>query len=157
MPTGSASTEIDRQPDEVWAAIADVTRIGEWSPECLAARWVGGATGPAVGARFEGDNAVKIAGRTVKKWTTTSEVTAAEPGKRFEFLAEGYTTWRYELEPTATGTGTIVTESFEHKAATGFQGFVHSTLLRREAGLTKAMQRTLERLKASLERGPAGA
>lgn len=154
MPTGSTSTEINRPPDEVWAAIADVTRIGQWSPECVAARWVGGATGPTVGACFEGDNAVKVAGRTVKKWTTTSEVTGAEPGKRFEFVAEGYTTWRYDLERSPTGTK--VTESFEYEPSKGFQKFVYETLLHRSASMTTGMQRTLTRLKASLESSPAG-
>ena len=58
--TGSASVHIDRPPAEVWAAVTDVTRMGEWSPECVAARWVGGATGPAAGAVFEGDNEAKV-------------------------------------------------------------------------------------------------
>ena len=101
---GSASVEISKSPDEVWAAIADITRMGEWSPECTGGRWVGGATRPTLGAKFEGDNEVKIAGRTVKKWTTTSEVTASDPGKVFEFIAEGYTTWRYDFAPSGAGT-----------------------------------------------------
>ena len=83
MSTGSASIVINRPPAEVWAAIADITRMGQWSPECISGRWVGGATGPAVGAKFEGDNEAKVAGRTIKKWTTTSAVTACEPGSSF--------------------------------------------------------------------------
>ena len=71
MITGSASTTIDRPPNEVFAVIADITRTGEWSPEFVAGRWAAGATGPAVGARFEGDNKIAIAGLTMKKWTTT--------------------------------------------------------------------------------------
>ena len=77
--TGSATIVIDRSPTEVWAAIADITRMGDYSPECTAGRWKGDATGPAVGAEFEGDNVAKLAGRTLKKWTTTSKVTACEP------------------------------------------------------------------------------
>jgi uncharacterized protein YndB with AHSA1/START domain len=148
MSTGTASITIDRPPAQVWAAIADITRMGEWSPECIAGRWVGGADGPAVGARFEGDNVAKIAGRTVKKWTTTSEVTACEPGACFEFVAEGYTTWRYTLE--ASGTGTKVTESFDYEAK-GFQGFVYDKLLSRPRMMTKGMHGTLQRVKAVLE------
>ena len=71
MSQGTASVVINRRPDEVWAAIADVTRRGEWSPECVAGRWIGGATAAVVDARFEGDNVAMVAGRTVKKWTTT--------------------------------------------------------------------------------------
>lgn len=148
MSTGSASITIDRPPAEVWAAIADITRMGDWSPECIAGRWVGGATGPAIGARFEGDNVAKLAGRTIKKWTTTSEVTACEPGAVFEFVAEGYTTWRYSFEPA--GTGTRVTETFDYTAK-GFMGFVYDKVLFRPKAMTKGMQRTLERVKAGLE------
>ena len=149
MSSGSAQVTIDRPPAQVWAAIADVTRMGEWSPECTAGRWVGGATGPAVGAKFEGDNEAKVAGRTVKRWTTTSEVTACEPGRSFEFVAEGYTTWRYRFQPA--GDGTLVTESFEYEPK-GLSGFVYERILRRRSMMTKGMQRTLEQVKVALER-----
>lgn len=149
MSTGTASITIDRSPGEVWAAIADITRMGDWSPECIAGRWVGGATGPAVGAEFEGDNVAKVAGRTVKKWTTTSVVTASEPGASFEFVAEGYTTWSYSFE--AAGAGTRVTEKFDYLAK-GFMGILYDKVLFRPKAMTKGMQRTLERVKAALEK-----
>jgi hypothetical protein len=117
--------------------------------ECVAARWVDGATGPAVGAKFEGDNRVSLVGVTVKQWTTTSEVTACVPGEVFEFVAEGYTTWRYPLEPT--GMGTKVTESFDYTAQPGARKFAHEIVLRRPAALVRGMQRTLERIKQSVE------
>jgi hypothetical protein len=149
MGQGSASVEINRDPGVVFAAIADVTRIGEWSPECTAARWTGGAIGPAVGAKFEGDNRVSALGITLKKWTTTSEVTACVAGETFEFVAEGYTTWRYRLEPTSTGTK--VTESYEYTSQPGWQTFVYETVMRRPAAMMRGMQRTLERIKQSVE------
>ncbi len=148
MITGSVSVTIDRPPLEIFAAIADITRIGEWSPECTSGRWVSGATGPAVGAKFEGDNKAVVAGITMKKWTTTSEVTACVPGEVFEFVAEGFTTWRYELQPD--GAGTKVTESFSFDASKGFQGFLYEKVMRRSSSMTKGMQRTLDQLKASL-------
>ncbi len=150
MTTGSASITINQPPAEVWAAVADITRMGDWSPECIAGRWVGGATGPAVGAKFEGDNVAKLAGRTVKAWTTTSEVTACEPGTTFEFVAEGYTTWRYTFEPAGVD-ATTVTETFTYTNK-GFQGFVYEYLLMRPRMMRKGMQRTLERVKAALEK-----
>ena len=149
MVQNSASVEINGEPAVVFSAIADVTRMGEWSPECIAARWVGGATGPAVDAKFEGDNRVAVFGVTLKKWTTTSEVTACVPGEVFEFVAEGYTTWRYRLERSATGTK--VTESYEYASQHGVQRFVYETLLRRPAAMVRGMQRTLERIKQSVE------
>ncbi len=151
MATGSARTVIARPPAEVWAAVADITRMGEWSPECVAGRWVGGATGPAVGARFEGDNVARVAGRTVKAWTTTSEVTACEPGSVFQFVAEGYTTWTYRFEPSGVdGSATAVIETFEYEPK-GVMGFVYERVLFRSKAMTKGMQRTLDRVKAALE------
>ena len=61
----------------------------------------------------------------MKKWTTTSEVTACAPGEVFEFVAEGYTTWRYRLEPS--GPGTRVTESYEYRRRAAAQTFVYET------------------------------
>ena len=149
MTQGSASIEIDRAPATVFAAIADVTRMGEWSPECMSGRWVGGATGPAVGAKFEGDNRLAIAGITLKKWTTTSVVTACVPGELFEFVAEEYTTWRYEFEPA--GTGTKVTESYEYATQSGGQKFMYDTVMRRPASMVTGMEKTLERIKRAIE------
>jgi Polyketide cyclase / dehydrase and lipid transport len=149
MTQGSTSVEIDRNPAVVFSAVADVTRMGEWSPECIAARWVGDATGPAVGAKFEGDNRFTMVGLTLKKWTTTSEVTACVPGEVFEFVAEGYTTWRYRLEPS--GAGTKLTESYEYTTSRGAQRFLYDVVMRRPAEMVKGMQHTLERIKQSLE------
>jgi hypothetical protein len=141
MVQGSVSVVVNRSADVVFAAISDVTRVGEWSPECVARRWVDGTTGPAVGAKSEGDNKAVVAGLTLKKWTTTSEVTACVPGDVFEFVAEGYTTWRYELEPD--GAGTKVAESFSFPPQTGLKGFLYETVMRRSATMVKGMQQTL--------------
>jgi len=151
--TASTTIVIDRSPAEVWAAIADITQMGRWSPECTAGRWVAPATGPAVGAKFEGDNEARVGKKVVKRWTTTSTVTACEPGAVFEFDTEGYTTWRYAFEPAGAGTvdATTVTETFTYSAK-GFQGFVYEYLLMRPRMMRKGMQRTLERVKAALEK-----
>ena len=149
MTTGSASVVINQDPATVFALITDVTRTGEWSPECTSGRWVGGATGPAVGAKFEGDNALVVGGMTLKRWTTTSEVTEYVPGELFAFLAEGYTTWRYDLE--AVEGGTSVTESFDFTTASATQRFLYETVVRRPASMVKGMQKTLDRMKAALE------
>jgi uncharacterized protein YndB with AHSA1/START domain len=146
---GVAGTVIQRPAADVFAAISDVTRMGEWSPECVAARWVPPATGPAVDAVFEGDNVAALGPVTLKKWTTSSKVTACEPGAVFEFVAEGYTTWRYEM--TENDGTTSVTESFSFPPYEGWQRFVYSTLMRRERSMVKGMEKTLARIKASLE------
>ncbi len=146
---GSASVDVNRPAADVFEAISDITRMGEWSPECVAGRWVSPAIGPEVGAVFEGDNVAAAGPVTLKKWTTASEVTACEPGAVFEFVAEGYTTWRYEL---AERDGvTTVTESFSFPQYDGWQKFVYSTLMRRDRSMVTGMEKTLARIKASLE------
>ena len=45
---------MDAPPEEVWALVSDVTRIGEFSPETFEAQVDPGSTGPEVGATFTG-------------------------------------------------------------------------------------------------------
>lgn len=92
---------IAASPDELYNIITDVTRIGELSPECRNAEWVGKNTGPVVGARFKGQNELGDS-----KWTTKPTVTEAEPGEVFEFkVPMGFgPTWRYEFHPVPEGT-----------------------------------------------------
>ena len=123
---GSATTTIAAPIADVFAAVTDVTRMGEWSPECVACRWVGGATGPAVGAKFEGDNVATLGPITLKRWTTTSEVVEVEPNSSFEFVAEGYSSWRYDF--VERDGATIVTESFSHPPYVGWQKWVYGRL-----------------------------
>lgn len=146
MLTGSASIRIERPVYEVFDALSDVTRTGEWSPECTGARWVPPATGPAVGASFEGDNVAKAGPITLKRWTTTSEVSELISNEVFEFVSAELTTWRYEFE--ADGEATKVTESFSYPKFGGIQGLIYKT---RPGSMVKGMETTLARVKASLE------
>ncbi len=41
---------------KVWALVADIARIGEFSPECIGARWIGGYETAIVGAQLGGFN-----------------------------------------------------------------------------------------------------
>lgn len=106
----SASIEISAPPEVVWDLVADITRMGEWSPECVRAEWRDGATGPAVGAHFHGYNR---AGSF--EWDAPGVVTECEPGQVFAFsVPRGeapVTQWRFEFVPN--GTGTTLTESFD--------------------------------------------
>ena len=143
MYTAERSVIIQRPLDDVFAAVSDITRMGEWSPECTGGEWVAGAE-PGLGAEFLGHN--KAAG---KRWTTTSEVTGYEPGAVFEFTAEGHTVWRYEFE--SVDGGTRLTESYVYPPFGGARGFLYDTILRRPAAMAKGMQRTLDRIKERLE------
>ena len=99
-------------PERVWDLVSDVTQIGRFSPETFEAKWLDGASGPAVGARFRGH--VKRNGKGPIYWTTCT-VIASEPGREFAFgvgpSAKPLNVWRYQLEPS--GDGTDVTESFQ--------------------------------------------
>jgi len=134
----------------VWDMVADVTRIGEWSPEAVNATWLDGATGPAVGARFKGHNKRRAT------WSSTCTVTAATPGREFAFtVGKGETTWRYDLEPDESGCR--VTESFEIVRVPGVFGRWSTKLgtgvtwAEREDDLRAGMQQTLRAIKAAAE------
>ena len=107
----SVTIHIAAPADAIWALASDITRIGEFSPETLAAEWLDGATEPSVGARFRGH--VKRNGRGPMYWTPC-RITECDPGKSFVFdvLVRGkpVNTWGYRLTPTDSGTD--VTESF---------------------------------------------
>ncbi|MEX0663328.1 MAG: SRPBCC family protein [Acidimicrobiia bacterium] len=107
----SASIEIEAAPDVVWGLIADITRMGEWSPECVRAEWEDGATGPTVGAHFHGYNRAGT-----YEWDAPCIVTDCEPGTVFAFKVPrgddaSPTVWRFEIRPN--GSGTTLTESFD--------------------------------------------
>ena len=85
---GSVTERIEGPPSAVWAVVSDVTRIGELSPETFEGRWIDGATGPEVGARFQGH--VKRNGRGPTYWTTC-RVTECEVDRVFE--ADPATEW----------------------------------------------------------------
>ena len=102
----SGSVVVARQPDEVYDMVADVTRMGEWSPVCKACRWDTGDA-PEVGARFTGRN--ELPDRT---WETTSEVVVADRGREFAFVvSETGTRWGYQFHPVDGGTR--ITESWD--------------------------------------------
>ena len=113
---GSVELVVPAAPEEVYAVVSDVTRIGERSPECHTARWLPGEPAGTTGAVFRGSNR---SGR-LARWSRRCEVVVAEPGRSFAFRTvperldltrRDSTVWRYDLEP-ADG-GTRVTHSYE--------------------------------------------
>lgn len=147
--TGFASVVIERAPAGVFEAIADITRMGDWSPENTAALWVGGPTGPETGARFDGANEAKAGPFTLKKWTTVSEISEFRPLSIFEFVTEKYTVWRFEF--ISVGDATQVTQTCSYPPYVGLQKLVYETLGRRSTSVSNGMQKTLDRIKAALE------
>src|SRR5438309_5036388 len=103
---GEVTLHVNGPPEKLYELVTDVTRMGQWSPETVRCRWLGEATGPAVGARLKGRNR-----RGIARWTTTPVVVSAEPGREFAFETAD-TRWTYRFEPASDG-GTELTESFE--------------------------------------------
>ncbi len=111
------SIVVARLPEALYDLVADVTRMGEWSPVCKACWWDDG-DGPRVGAWFTGRN--ELPERT---WETRSQVVAADRGREFAVEVNGgWVRWGYTF--TAVEGGTQVTESWEFLPAgiTGFHG-----------------------------------
>jgi hypothetical protein len=95
----SESVVVAASPEALYDLVSDVTRVGEWSPECRACWWDEGA-GPKVGDWFSGRN--EADGQT---WETKSQVAVADRGKEFAFLVGGsYVRWGYTFTPVDEGT-----------------------------------------------------
>ena len=96
------SRDIAASPETVYAAISDVTRMGEWSEECHSCEWHEGCEGPVVGATFDGHNR-----NGEHQWTTQGKVIEAQTGRAFAFECSmmdfHYSTWGYRIEPTESG------------------------------------------------------
>jgi uncharacterized protein YndB with AHSA1/START domain len=149
---GQVSLHMDAPPEKVWDLLADVERMGDWSPECYRVEWLEGAASPAkVGARFKGWNR---SGRM--KWSMTCKVSDADPGRKVSWTTlfgprEGVR-WTYSLEPAEGGTD--VTESFEvlHLSLLGI--LAEDFLMRnRDQERERGMRTTLERIKTVVEGG----
>lgn len=140
---GQATIHIQAPPEKVYAMVTDVTRMGEWSPECQKAEWIEGATGPAVGARFKGSNK-----KGIVRWSTKPTVTVADPGKEFTFEVGNDTRWSYTFAPKDGGTD--LTESFE-ALRYGLFFKITQPPKRRTRELQQGIERTLDRIKQAAE------
>ncbi|MFE9258057.1 SRPBCC family protein [Streptomyces sp. NPDC006879] len=89
-------------PGRVWETVADLTRMGEWSPECTGGRWLDGNTGPVPGARFSGTNR-----KGPIRWSTRCTITRAAPGHTLFWevrLGLPIARWGFTLTPNDRGT-----------------------------------------------------
>jgi hypothetical protein len=110
--TSRVEVETDASPEAVWAVVSDVTRVGDWSHECLAGEWVDGATGPQVGARFRGRNRVDR-----RSWSRVNEIVSMDEPREIVWrtvptaLFPDSTRWTITLEPV--GAGTRIVQRYE--------------------------------------------
>lgn len=142
----SRSVEIDAPRQVVYDLVTDITRTGEWSPECRRCEWLD-APGE-VGSRFKGHNR-----RGPARWATTAMVLAADPPTTFSFATlyrdQPATRWTYEL---AGDERTTLTESFDALSVPWLIAAVEAVFIRnRQEQLEAGIAETLQRIKAIAE------
>jgi uncharacterized protein YndB with AHSA1/START domain len=144
------SRDIGVPPELAYAAISDVTRMGEWSEECHACEWHEGFDGPVVGATFDGHNR-----NGEHEWTTQGKVIEASPGLAFAFecsmMEFHFSTWGFRFEPTESGCRvTEWSDDLRPESALEFSQRLSGIDDRTERN-RRTMTLTLEHLASSLE------
>ncbi len=144
------SRDIAAPPEAVYAAISDVTRMGDWSVECYACEWHDGYDSPVVGATFDGHNR-----HGEREWTTQGKVIEADPGRAFVFECSlfdfHYATWGYRIEPAESGCRVTEWSEDLRPEATREMSAQISGIDDRAERNRQTMSGTLERLAAALE------
>lgn len=146
----SEQVVINASPERLYQMVADLGRMGEWSPECQHVEWEDGATGPAEGARFVGHN--RGGPRGLMRWSRRGRVLTTDAGREFAFATEKggreSTVWRYRFEPVDGGTR--VTESYDVKVIPVWARIL-DVPTNRHRELLEGMRHTLQQLKTAAE------
>jgi len=151
-PDVSVSRDIAASPSTVFAALTDITRMGEWSPETYEAEWNEGFDSPTVGAMFTGHNR-----NGDKEWSVPARITELVADERFVFdcvagsTGEVFATWGYAIEPIDGGSR--VTEKWHDLRSQVIidAGASISGVADRKEHNRAGMEATLERLANALE------
>jgi uncharacterized protein YndB with AHSA1/START domain len=147
MPDFSESITIAAPSADVYAQVSELSRMGEWSPECTRVSWTSSGP-PVVGARFIGHNRAGAI-----RWFTQGEVVEAVPGERFSFRIQfgpvPIALWTYEF--AAVGAGCSVTESWVDRRPAALRtvfGWIFGDRAKRNR---YGIHQTLGNLKTSME------
>ena len=118
--------------------------MGRFSPENTGGEWIGGATGPRVGARFRGTNS-----RDDDSWSTVATVTRCDPPRDFAFEVTWHrfriSRWEFSVDPTPTGCR--VTEKWIDRRNALIRKEGDSETFQRAEFTKESVRTTLERLK----------
>lgn len=102
-PTVAVEVHVDATTDDVWRLVSDIELPSRFSSELQGARWLEGADGPALGARFAGRNEHAAIG----SWETECVVVGFEPGRSFAWAVGDpeapSASWRFEIEAQGSG------------------------------------------------------
>jgi hypothetical protein len=146
----SCQSLIGTESKQVYELVADLPRMGEWSPECERVEWTDGTIVPAEGSRFLGHN--RGGPFRLMRWSRAGRVLVADPGREFSFATEEggreSTVWRFRFEPVEGGT--CVTESYQVRWIPTWARIL-DVPTNRHRELKEAMRHTLGQLKATAE------
>ena len=139
--------------DSVYYLVADLPRMGEWSPECERVAWRGGATHAAKGAQFLGYNRAGAV-----HWMTQGEVVTAERGRHLAFEIHlgplKIARWEYFIVPDdADPSSCTVVEEWTDRRAGWYAGPVDKAFGPRARTNRRGMEKTLANLKLAAEAG----
>ncbi|HEV7831043.1 MAG TPA: SRPBCC family protein [Pseudonocardiaceae bacterium] len=146
----SAQLVINASAEAIYDLVADLPRMGQWSPECERVEWADGTTVAAEGATFIGHN--RGGPLHLFRWSRRGRVLTADPSREFTFVTEEggreSTVWRYRFEPVEGGTR--VTESYEVEWIPAWARII-DVPSNRHRQLQQGMCHTLEQLKNAAE------
>lgn len=145
-----AEVTIDAPPSTVWAALTDLRRMPEWSPELV--RMVPlGPGGLRVGQQYLGLNRRKAA-----VWPTRSVVTVLQPERTLAWdTRSSGARWIYELASHGAGTRVVQRRPVPRRITLLSRAFAPLFLGGSDTHadeLEQGMAATLASLKASVER-----
>jgi uncharacterized protein YndB with AHSA1/START domain len=159
--TAVAEEVVAARPELVWDLVADVTRVGRWSPECIRAAWLEEPGRPQPGARFTGHNRLPNG----FEYEVTCAVTEADRPCAFAWVvlddsgdpARPSSSWRYRIDPLPGGSR--VRQRFTHgpgasylrAAAAQAPDRADEIIAARRDGLRANMSATLRAIKAAAE------
>ena len=160
--TADAEEVVAARPELVWDLVADVTRVGGWSPECIRAAWLTEPGRPQPGARFIGHNRLPNG----FEYEVTCVVTEADRPRAFAWVvlddsadpARPSSSWRYRIDPLPGG-GSRVRQCFTHGPGTSYlrevaakaPGQAAGIIAARRDGLRANMTVTLRAMKTVAE------
>lgn len=149
----SESIEINASVDDVYDAVADVSRMPNWSPELRGVRVPN--SGPlTVGQTFAGINK-----KGLQVWQTSSRVVVADPPNEFAIKVTGaglpVAHWSYIVEATSTGSRLTINWIDDRGGLWGatarVAGLVASGVWNRDKHNANGMRVTLQALKSDVE------
>lgn len=148
-PLIQESIEIDGTPEQVWAVVSDLTRMGEWSPQCKKMFVLGGPV-------KAGTRTVNVNRRGALVWPTSSKIVTFEPNREIAWrVAENNSVWGFAIDTTDNG----VTVTQSRKVPGGQTSKVSSFLVDKvfggndgfETELGAGMRETLGKIKRAVE------